>query len=360
MKGRNKDDQTCAGGSQDVTDRRCIAVFSALTPALVSVFFMLLLGPAPSNAAISEHLLFPDLSPPWGVVIIALLLLAAYFVLFFLLFGVRSSVLEKPETPSKEVSEFSFSPAEAGYLFRLEYDDTCLVAALIHLAHQGILSISDHHLGWMIHRESPCPGTVAPEERFLYQNLFRKKPSMLLESNGGGDFRQVRRNFVRFLNNHYGRLLSKPRMEVFLPGVVLAVLGGIALAATPGKSLVHIGTYTGGAAVILLAGAFIVTHPTSYASRGNLEAEALRQHLTAVQIPRQSVVKTLLRFYAHLAYAVALDAARWWIARNSETLHSLGEDPAQVETPWYTDGRNGLPGLITLAENLAETFRKMA
>jgi hypothetical protein len=170
----------------------------------------------------------------------------------------------------------------------------------------------------------------------------------------------VRRNFVRFLNNHYGRLLSKPRMEVFLPGVVLAVLGGIALAAMPGKSLVHIGTYAGGAAVILLAGAFIVTHPTSYASRGNLEAEALRQHLTVVQTPRQSVEKTLLHFYAHLAYAVALDAARCWIARNSEALHSLGEDPAQVEIPWYTDGRNGLPGLVTLTENLAKTFREMA
>jgi hypothetical protein len=91
-----------------------------------------------------------------------------------------------------------------------------------------------------------------------------------------------------------------------------------------------------------------------------LEAEALRQHLTAVQIPRQSVEKTLLHFYAHLAYAVALDAARCWIARNSEALHSLGEDPAQVEIPWYTDGRNGLPGLVTLTENLAKTFREMA
>jgi hypothetical protein len=293
-------------------------------------------------------------------VIIALLLLAAYFVLFFLLFGIRSSVPKKPGTPPGEVTDFSFSPAEAGYLFRLEYDDSCIVAALIHLAHQGILSISDHHLGWMIHRESPCPGTVAPEERFLYQNLFRQKPSILLEYKGGGGFRQVHRNFVRFLNNRYGRRLSKPRMDVFLPGAVLAALGGIALAATPGKSLVHIATYAGAAAVILFAGAFIVTRPTRYASRGNLEAEALRHHLTAVRIPRESVEKTLLHFYAHLAHAVALDAARWWITRNSETLHSLGEDPAQVETPWYTDGRKGLPGLVPLVENLTKTLREMA
>ncbi|GAB4515020.1 MAG: hypothetical protein Kow0047_26980 [Anaerolineae bacterium] len=331
-----------------------------MAPALFSASFLLLSGPLPANAATAEYLPFANLSSSWGVVVIALLLLAAYFVLLFLLSGVRSSVPKKPETPPEAVTDFSFSPAEAGYLFRLEYDDSCIVASLIHLAHQGILSISDHHLGWMIHRESPCPGTVAPEERFLYQNLFRKKPSMLLEYKGGRVFSQVRRNFARFLNNRYGRRLSKPRMDVFLPGAVLAVLGGIALAATPGKTLVHIATYAGGAAVILLAGAFIVTRPTSYASQGNLEAEALRHHLTAVEIPGQSVEKTLLHFYAHLPHAVALDAARWWIVRNSETLHSLGEDPAEVETPWYTDGRTGLPGLVNLIENLVKTFHQMA
>ncbi|MFP4482290.1 MAG: hypothetical protein ACLFN0_05770 [Thermovirgaceae bacterium] len=320
---------------------------------------MLLSRPSPANAVTPDSFLFLDMPPSWGVVIITLLLLAAYFVLFFLIFGIRSAVSERGDTLPEAMHDLAFSPAEAGYLFRLEYDDACLTAALIHLGHQGILSISDHHLGWMIRRESPCPGTVAPEERFLYQNLFRKKPSILLEHKGNAGFRQVRRNFMRFMNNHYGRRLSKPRMSVFLPGVVLAALGGAALAATPGKSLVHIAAYVGGAAVILLAGAFIVTRPTSYARRGNLEAEALRSHLTATQIPSETVKKTLVHFYAHLAHAIALDGARWWIARNSEALHSLGADPAEVETPWHTDGRNGLPGLVTLIENLGKTFREM-
>ncbi len=359
MKPRKKNDQTCEGGSQDVKIQPCLAAFSAVTPAFFSASFLLLSGPSPANAAIAENLLFPNLPSSCGVVIIALLLLAAYFVLFFLLFGVRSSVPQKPETPLEEVTEFSFSPAEAGFLFRLEYDDSCLVAALIQLAQQKVISISSHHLGWMFHRESPCPGTVAPEERFIFKALFQKGQPVLLEKNGGGDFRQIKRAFRRFMNRHYGRNLAKTRMTAFIPGVILAALGGIAVSRAPGASMVHILVYGLFAAAILFTGAFLVVKPTSYAKCGNAAAESLRQHLTATRIPATSPEETLRHFYTHLPHAIALDAARWWITRNCEALYSAGTNPAQIETEWYSNGEKGLHELVSLVEDLLKALAKM-
>lgn len=331
-------------------------------PVCVAASFLTLVFlTSPTAAGISDSLLSVYLPPAWSMVIIAVLLLAAYFVLFFLVFSLRGPLPGRGEPVTETaIPELLCSPAEAGYLYRLEYDDSCLVAALVHLAHQHIISISDHHLGWMIHRESPCPGTVAPEELSLFKSLFRKGPSMLLEEKGGGDFRHVKRDFVRFMNNHYGRRITRTRMAVFIPGAALAVMGGFAVSAAPGKSLEHIGAYSVAAAAVLFTGALIVTRPTSYANRGNTSAEALRKHLTTTQIPSATPEKTLLHFYAHLAHAIALDAPRWWITRNLEALHATGSDPADIETDWYTNGKNGLAELLSLTESLLKTVREIS
>jgi len=361
MKDKDKPDETCNLLPVGEEGDPCRRGWPELPFTFPATLLMVLSSPSPASAAIFGNFPFLHLSPIWGRVVIALLILAAYFVLCFLIFGIRSSTPMEADSPSRlQAPDTPFSPAEAGYLFRLEYDDACLVAALVHLAHQRIISISDHHQGRMIRQESPCPGTVAPEERFLHSLLFRKNPSILFEEKGNDTLRQIQRSFMRFMNNRYGRRLSKPRPGVFLPGTALALLGGIALIIMPDTSLVHFITYTGCAGIILIAGAFTVTRPTDYANRGNLAAEALRNHLTSTQIPAENTEEVLLHFWAHLPHAVALDAARWLIARNSETLHSLGEDPYQVETPWYTDGRKGLPGLVALIEGLGQTFREMS
>jgi hypothetical protein len=358
---KDKPDEICNLLSAGEEGGYCREGWAALPFTSFAIFLMVLSSPSQASAAIFGDFPFLHLSPAWGVVVIALLILAAYFVLCFLIFGIRSSTPKEADSPSRsQAADVSFSPAEAGYLFRLEYDDACLVAALVHLAHQRIISISDHHQGRMIRQESPCPGTVAPEERFLYSVLFRKHPTILFEEKGSDTLRQIQRSFMRFMNNRYGRRLSKPRPGVFLPGASLALMGGIALIIMADTSLVHFITYAGFAGIILIAGAFTVTRPTDYANRGSLAAESLRNHLTTTQIPTGNAEKVLLHFWAHLAYAVALDAARWWIARNSEALHDTGTDPTQVETEWYTDGRKGLPGLVSLIENLAKTFREMA
>lgn len=321
--------------------------------------FVSLFPPSFANAAISGFFYELSLPPVWTVTIIAILFLAAYFILFFLLTGLRSGVNPAPEPATEMVPEIVSSPAEAGFLFRLEYDDSCLVAALIHLAQQKVISISSHHLGWMFHRESPCPGTVAPEERFIFKALFQKGQPVLLEKNGGGDFRQIKRAFRRFMNRHYGRNLAKTRMTAFIPGVILAGLGGIAVSRAPGASMVHILVYGLFAAAILFTGAFLVVKPTSYANRGNAAAESLRQHLTATRIPATSPEETLRHFYTHLPHAIALDAARWWITRNCEALYSAGTNPAQIETEWYSNGEKGLHELVSLVEDLLKALAKM-
>ncbi len=327
----------------------------------VAALFILvsLFPPSFANAAISGFFYELSLPPVWTVTIIATVFLAAYFILFFLLIGLRSGVNPTQEPATEMVPEIVSSPAEAAFLFRLEYDDSCLVAALIHLAQQKVISISSHHLGWMFHRESPCPGTVAPEERFIFKALFQKGQPVLLEKNGGGDFRQIKRAFRRFMNRHYGRNLTKTRMTAFIPGVILAALGGIAVSRAPGASMVHILVYGLFAAAILFTGAFLVVEPTSYAKCGNAAAESIRQHLTATRTPATSPEETLRHFYTHLPHAIALDAARWWITRNCEALYSAGTNPAQIETEWYSNGEKGLHELVSLIEDLMKALAKI-
>jgi hypothetical protein len=148
-------------------------------------------------------------------------------------------------------------------------------------------------------------------------------------------------------------------MTAFIPGVILAALGGIAVSRAPGASMVHILVYGLFAAAILFTGAFLVVEPTSYAKCGNAAAESIRQHLTATRTPATSPEETLRHFYTHLPHAIALDAARWWITRNCEALYSAGTNPARIETEWYSNGEKGLHELVSLVEDLLKALAKM-
>ena len=293
----------------------------------------------------------------WVAAFASLLVQSFYLVLLFFMFGLKTNLAKHISVDVSPSLTLPASPAEIGYLYHADYHYNCLVASLVHLAIEGIISIADHYEGWIIHMEAPCPSARAQEEKFLFQKMFKDKKTYLIERDAPTKFAELNKSFQIHMDKTFGSKLTKPHIEAILGVVTLAIFGGFLTFTANNCSAAIITIYSALSFVLAYIGTLILRKPTSYLLRGHEIVSDLRSKIMKGPDPSKNTGEIIEDYFLKLPHAIALEVGRFWTIATVEMLKSRGVDPSSIEPEWYSNENRGLMDIIGLIDGLIECLK---
>jgi len=288
----------------------------------------------------------------WVAALASLMVQSFYLVLLFFMFSLKTNLPSPKMSETKELKNLPASPAETGYLYHADYHDSCLVATLVHLAIEGVTSISDHYQGWLIQMEAPCPSSRTSEERLLFQEMFKNQKTFLVEREKPNAFIKLNESFQAFLDKIYGKKLTRPHLEGVLGSAVLAVFGGFLTWNANNCSGTLITTYSAVSFILVCMGTQILRKPTPYLFQGYEMTSRIRSKIMKGPDSAKGTDEILEDYFLYLPHAISLEAGRFWTIATAELLKSRGVDPTTIEPDWYSGGSRGLMDIISLIDGL--------
>lgn len=289
-------------------------------------------------------------------------LLLAYFVPVWRRYG-------KDPAPGPLVTRYAppagFSPASLRYIRQMYYDDKVMTAAIVNLAVKGYLRIdveggSDGFLGigrqpdtWSLMRTSPAATAppLAAGEKELHDALFAAGDSIVLEQDNHVLLGKARQAHAASLNRDYNRHYFRWNIVLNIPGVAIALLGGI-VALKLGPSVLVVATVAA-MAVVTVVFSVIMKSPTLRGRKALDEMLGFRDYLEIAEKDelnlRNPPEKTPQLFEAYLPFALALGVDQQWSEKFAGVLASIREPGSEGYRPaWYGGTWNGRsPGLAT-------------
>ncbi len=157
-----------------------------------------------------------------------LLVLALYFLVVWSRVG--KDPQRGPLVPQYEPDP-AYSPASMRFVRNMRHDNKAMAAALVNLAAQGHIEISEtQQYGWgpveyTLQRKDPRPDDMAPGELALYRGLLGSRKKLTLGRAQAEVIQKARKKHAQSLRRNYEKVYFRNNYPWTLAGVVLFLAG---------------------------------------------------------------------------------------------------------------------------------------
>lgn len=231
-----------------------------------------------------------------------------------------------------------FSPASARFIREMGYDDRTFTAAVVNLAVNGHLEISERHGEYALRKLPGDPEALAAGERALLTQLFSKGPVIELDDANHRTIGGARKAHRRALRLDYEKVYFYTNSALLIPAGVMTLVtgglvvlsGGVSPAAIVIIALICVG---------LVAFHFLLKAATPKGRQLMDRLDGFRLFLDVAEREelnlRNPPDRTPELFERYLPFALALGVEQSWTEQFAEVFAGLGRDGQGYSPGWY-------------------------
>ena len=252
-----------------------------------------------------------------------------------------------------------FTPAAARYVSRMGYDNTAFTAAIVNLAVQGHVLITDEKKKYRLQRNASTQA-LAEEERTLYDRLFAGRSALLLDNASHATISGAQMAHAGALKAAGFRRFFLNNTQYLLPSLIGSLLLFL-WAVVPG-TLQPLAAIAFGVVLILqVVFGFLMRAPTPEGRKLMDKLDGFKMYLEVAEKDELKLLRdppqlTPQLFERFLPYAIALGVEEAWAARFERALNALSDDQRRAYHPaWYVGAFN--PGRMgDFSQNIGSNF----
>ena len=271
-----------------------------------------------------------------GLLVALLLMLASSLYLFWIWRRVGRDpapglIFAHYEAPS------GFSPASARYISKMSYDNGAFSAAIVNLAVNGHLTISESDGAYTLIKQG-SEFELAAGEQTLMRTLFKHSPSLALDRANHETIAKARASHKQALERDYANRYFLTNAIHIWPSVVVSIIGTLLIGWLGAFSF-----FAGLVLVILslqhVAYIFLLKAPTK---RGRILLDRLEGFKLYLEVAEKDDLQlanppqmTPALFEKFLPYAIALGVEQAWAEQFTAVLEHLSAQNNAYTPTWY-------------------------
>jgi uncharacterized membrane protein YgcG len=231
-----------------------------------------------------------------------------------------------------------FSPGSARFIRKMGYDDRTFTAAVVNLAVNGHLQISERHGDYTLLKKSGDPATLAAGERVLLKQLFSKGAVIELDDANHKVIGGARKAHRRALRLDYEKVYFYTNSVLLVPAAAVAVLTAGLVVLTRGLSPAAIVVLALTAAGLILFH-FLLKAATPKGRQLIDRLDGFRLYLDVAERDDLNLKnppdRTPDLFERYLPFALALGVEQSWAEQFAAVFTRLGRDGQGYSPAWY-------------------------
>jgi len=231
-----------------------------------------------------------------------------------------------------------FSPASARFIREMGYDDRAFTTAVVNLAVNGHLQISERHGDYTLLKKSGDPATLAAGERVLLEQLFSKGAVIELDDANHKVIGGARKAHRRALRLDYEKVYFYTNSVLLVPAAAVAVLTAGLVVLTRGLSPAAIVVLALTAAGLILFH-FLLKAATPKGRQLIDRLDGFRLYLDVAERDDLNLKnppdRTPDLFERYLPFALALGVEQSWAEQFAAVFARLGRDGQGYSPAWY-------------------------
>jgi uncharacterized membrane protein YgcG len=229
------------------------------------------------------------------------------------------------------------SPATARFVRRMRYDDRVFTAAIINLAVNGHLEISESGSDYTVTRKNKEPAPAPPGERVLLAKLFSKGSVVELDDKNHKVIGGARRAHRRALRLHNHKVYFRLNSNLLIPAVIILIVAALIIVSVKGLTIAS-GIALGADVTLIAVFNHLMKAATPHGRKLMDRLEGFRLYMDVAERDdlelRNPPEKTPELFERYLPFALALDVEQAWAEQFADVFAGLG-DRAEYRPRWY-------------------------